>query len=394
MRIAEYTRPAYSRTTQKDRVFRLSGNRLFRGDIREPMRTYPRRLPISLVIPAYNSEHFIRAALESASGGSCVPAEIIVVDDASADRTGDVAAEFGARVVRLPFNAGPGAARNAGVIIARQPWIAFLDADDTWVDGKLAAQWQALQHWPDAGICFTDYDVRAAYGAPYACEMAHDAGYLLAEPSDRTGSAARFERGALAKPLIRSMFIRQSSVLVYRALFIESGGYDERLRLSEDYDLFLRLAELAPAVAIERSLVVYHRRDSSLSLDPLAEIVAIDRMWATILCRPARYPAGIVEHIAHSRPATLRKGARVAIRLGRFAEAISFARQAATGRLSLRALALLALSLSFNNVAGHRCFLATRSLWRSRFEWPRRLRRLRRLPSHAAVKQPYVIGRH
>jgi glycosyltransferase involved in cell wall biosynthesis len=358
------------------------------------MRPYPRRVPISLVIPAYNSEDFIRAALESATGGSCVPAEIIVVDDASADRTGDIAAEFGARVVRLPFNAGPAAARNAGVIVARQPWIAFLDADDTWLDGKLAAQWRAIQHWPDAGICFTDYDVVAAYGAAYAREMTHDAGYLLGEASERAGNAARFERGALAEPLARSMFIRQSSVIVNRSLFIESGGYDERLRLAEDYDLFLRLAGYAPAISIERSLVVYRRRYSSLSLDPLEEIAAIDRMWATILRRPARYPVGIVERITRRRPATLQKGARVALRLGRFGEAIAFAKQAAAARPSATALALLVLSLSLNNAGGRQCYVTTRSLWRSRAGWPSWLGRLRRLPSHAPIKRPYVIGRH
>jgi hypothetical protein len=233
-----------------------------------------------------------------------------------------------------------------------------------------------------------------ALGAPYSNEMMNDAGYALGEPSERAGSAVRFACGALTEPLARSMFIRQSSVMVRRSLFIESGGYNESLRLSEDYDLFLRLADKAPAISIERSLVVYHRRRTSLSLDPLLEIAAIDRMWTTILERPARYPAGIVERIPRRRPATLQKGARIALRLGRFGEAIAFARQATAARISLAALSLLALSMTLNNAGGRRCFHALRSLWRSRITRPQRSGRLRRLPSQAAIKLPYVGSRN
>jgi glycosyltransferase involved in cell wall biosynthesis len=358
------------------------------------MRTLSRHLPISLVIPAYNSEPYIRAALRSVVGQSHVPAEIIVVDDGSTDRTGDVAAEFGARVVRLPGNFGPSAARNAGVIAAREPWIAFLDADDVWRDGKLATQWKAIQRWPDAGFCFTDYDVVAADGVPYSHEMIYDAGYALGEASACYGQAVRFDCGALSKPLAHSMFIRQSSALVRRSLFINSGGYDETLRLSEDYDFFLRLSGRAPAISIERPLVVYHRRDSSLSVDPIAEVASIDRMWVTILKHPERYPAGIVRLIERRRPETLQKGCRIALRLGRFDDAIAFAQQARAARCSAAALMLLISANALNNVAGRSCFRALRAVWRSRppgLEWSGRLRRL---ASHTAVEHPYVVGRH
>jgi GT2 family glycosyltransferase len=358
------------------------------------MRTLSRRLPISLVIPAYNSERFIRAALESVVAQPHVPSEIIVVDDGSADRTGDAAAEFGARVVRLPSNFGPAAARNAGVIAAREPWIAFLDADDVWRNGKLAVQWEAIERWPDAGFCFTDYDVVAADGEPYACEMTKDAGYALGEASAHCGRAVRFESGALAEPLARSMFIRQSSVIVRRSLFIKNGGYDESLRLSEDYDLFLRLAGNAPAISIERSLVIYDRRNSSLSVDPLAEVASIDQMWGTILKRPARYPAGIARLVARQRPATLQKGCRIALRLGRFAEAIAFARQATAARYSVAAVFLLVVSNALDNAAGRSCFHALRSVWRSRPTQPLWSGRLGHVTAHAAIKHTYVVGRH
>jgi glycosyltransferase involved in cell wall biosynthesis len=114
---------------------------------------------ISVVIPAYNAQASLGAALESVLGGSLTPAEIIVVDDHSIDRTVEIARSYGVRTIVQPQNAGPSAARNAGVAAARSPWIAFLDADDTWFQEKLASQWATVQRWPDLGFCFTDYDV-------------------------------------------------------------------------------------------------------------------------------------------------------------------------------------------------------------------------------------------
>src|ERR1700678_2525334 len=144
-------------------------------------------LPITLVIPAYKAEADIRAALESVRMQSRLPAEIIVVDDASPDRTAAVAERCGATVIRLPRNLGPSAARNAGAAAARQPWLAFLDSDDVWLGGKMAAQWEARQRWPEARICFTDFDVVNAAGHVHAREMAGDAVYALITPSERYG---------------------------------------------------------------------------------------------------------------------------------------------------------------------------------------------------------------
>jgi glycosyltransferase involved in cell wall biosynthesis len=295
----------------------------------------------------------------------------------------------------LPANFGPAAARNAGAIAAREPWIAFLDADDVWMNGKLAAQWEAIERWPEAGFCFTDYDVVSAVGAASTHEMASDAGYAFAEASARYGAAVRFDGGALAEPLARSMFIRQSSVIVRRSLFIGCGGYDERMRLSEDYEFFLRLAGNAVAVSIERPLVVYHRRANSLSLDPLAEVASIDQMWGTVLTHPSRYPLGIARLIEQQRPAMLLKGARIALRLGRFAEAIPFSRQAFSARHSPAAALLFVLAHVLNNAGGRSCFRTLRSAWRARptrYAWSGRLGRL--APAHAAIKRPYVVGRH
>lgn len=324
------------------------------------------RLPISVVIPAFLAEGHIQAAIESISREALVPSEIIVVDDASSDRTAEIARVAGARVIRLPRNSGPSVARNAGVAAAREPWIAFLDADDVWIDRKLAAQWKAIRRWPDAGFCFTDYDAVDARGNIVQSEMATESDYAAIEASERAGDMLRFEEHSFARGLVRTMFIRQSSVIVKRSLFLESGGYDETLRLGEDHDLFLRLSAMAPVIAVERALVTYRRRKTSLSADPLAEVSATDRLWTAVLARPRLYPPTAVTEVPKRRYSTLHDGSVLAMRLGRFAAAASFARAALAVKRTPMTLAVLGLATALNNPLGKGAHLAMRSMWRVR----------------------------
>lgn len=330
------------------------------------MNPSPYVLPVSLIVPAYRAEGQIAAALASATAQACVPAEIVVVDDASPDGTAHVAAALGARVLRLPRNAGPAGARNAGVAVATQPWVAFLDADDAWLDGKLSAQWEALSRWPETGLCFTDYDTIFANGYVRTGELCGDAAYARVAIAERSTVAVRLEPASLARAFVQSMFVRQSSVIVDRALYLRCGGYDEHLRLAEDYEFFLRLMARAPAVAIERRLVVYQRRETSLSDDPLAQIASIDRLWSAVLARPEPYPAAAVEQIRRQQYPTVRKGAVRALFLGRFDTAVDFARRALALRRSPDAAGLLGLARLLDSRPGRAAFRAARAAWRSR----------------------------
>jgi len=86
---------------------------------------------ISVVIPAYNAEPFMRRCLQSVFAQTLKPHEIIVMDDGSTDKTAALAAELGARVLSGP-NRGPSFARNEAMRAASGEWIALLDADDLW----------------------------------------------------------------------------------------------------------------------------------------------------------------------------------------------------------------------------------------------------------------------
>jgi succinoglycan biosynthesis protein ExoO len=100
-------------------------------------------LSVSVIIAAYNCEAFLDRAIASAAGQSLAPAEILIVDDCSTDGTRDVvlakaAADQRIRLIELPRNGGPSAARNAGIDAAQGSWIAILDADDAFAPDRLA----------------------------------------------------------------------------------------------------------------------------------------------------------------------------------------------------------------------------------------------------------------
>lgn len=120
-----------------------------------------RHVPVSVIIPCYCCADVLSRALDSVLNQSELPDEVILVDDASPDqgktkrcieemissRSGDGGPEL--RACYLEVNVGPGGARNAGWDIATQPYIAFLDADDSWAPEKLSIQYHWMRAHPE-----------------------------------------------------------------------------------------------------------------------------------------------------------------------------------------------------------------------------------------------------
>lgn len=114
---------------------------------------------LSVVIPTRNRAQLVCEAIESALSQREGQVEVIVVDDGSTDNTSEVLAEhFGSHILflRQPERRGAGAARNAGIRVARGHLLAFLDDDDLWLPGKLEAELSAFEHFPDAEAVVSD----------------------------------------------------------------------------------------------------------------------------------------------------------------------------------------------------------------------------------------------
>ena len=118
------------------------------------MRT-PGGQSISVVIPVYNGESYLEMAIRSALTQTEPPGEIIVVDDGSTDGSAAIARGFGAPVHCLSQpHAGLSAALNRGIERAHGTFLAFLDADDLWMEAKLARQLDALEANPTLDAVF------------------------------------------------------------------------------------------------------------------------------------------------------------------------------------------------------------------------------------------------
>ncbi|HHI79802.1 MAG TPA: glycosyltransferase family 2 protein [Planctomycetes bacterium] len=213
---------------------------------------------VAVVLPAYRSSRFLGDALESLFAQSLPPDEIIVVDDGSPEDEEGVVRPYLDRVsyVRTE-NRGPGAARNLGVSLTHSPLVAFLDADDLWEPQKLQAQVAYLRERPGCLLVGAD-----------AWEFGE--GVPLRRWS-RQGGRKGAPRLDLAS-LIAGNGLPTLTVMLRREAFERVGGFDEDRELIavEDYDLWLRLAELGERTGaflgyVDEPLARYRRRGASLS---------------------------------------------------------------------------------------------------------------------------------
>jgi teichuronic acid biosynthesis glycosyltransferase TuaG len=220
----------------------------------------------SVIIPVYNAEAYIGQTLTSVFAQSFSDFEVIVVDDGSTDNTADRVQTF-ANQATLRYlyqaNAGPAAARNAGLTLARGQFIAFLDADDLWHPGKLEAHFQRLQNEPTLGISFNWFEV--FHDQPEGQRLSP----WFAPPPQPTLGWEDF--------LLRNWTGTSSTVVVRADCLKGQLGFDARFRTGEDYQLWLAIAQAGWQVGfIPAALTLYRKRPSSLTVDYLQ--IALDEL--------------------------------------------------------------------------------------------------------------------
>lgn len=218
---------------------------------------------ISVVVPCFNAQRYIVGALRSVYSQAGVPLEVIVVDDGSTDGSVDtVRQNFPAVTLLQQPNAGVAAARNAGLAAARGRWVAFIDADDYWLAGKLQTQLRLLAAHPEARLACAPWHVWFS-DEPEAPAHWH-AGQVPAE------CRVFGERGDgwIYTELLLGCTVWTSTVVADRMLLAEAGGFDTELKVGEDYDLWLRLSRLTPFVRANQPLALYRQHPDSLTRRP------------------------------------------------------------------------------------------------------------------------------
>jgi glycosyltransferase involved in cell wall biosynthesis len=198
---------------------------------------------VSVIIATRNRCALLPRAIESTlRAGSDV--ETVVVDDASEDQTRAVCANYvdQVRYVRLQRRLGIGGVRNVGLISSTAPYIAFLDDDDLRLPGTLDKQLKLLDAAPGAGLIYG----KALYGNEQ-CEPAGDS-YPDVCP-----------RGDLFWQLLVWNFIPSPTVVFRRACVTRLGLIEEDAPGVEDWDLWVRIAEVYPVLALDEPVAIWRQ---------------------------------------------------------------------------------------------------------------------------------------
>ncbi|MBF6559182.1 MAG: glycosyltransferase family 2 protein [Candidatus Binataceae bacterium] len=220
------------------------------------MLTSPTMARVSVIIPVFNGAATVGRAIASALAQSYDGSlEVIAVNDGSTDATAEVLAGFGDRLrVIDQDNRGPAAARNAGALAAHGEYLAFLDADDEWLDGMLAATVPILDANPAVVLVFCDALAVDAAG--------HPAGETYVTP-------ACAHAPSMAELLERWWPIIPSTTVMRRAAFAACGGFAEEFRSAayEDPYLFLLAREQGEFAYVPRALVRYRHQSPGTRME-------------------------------------------------------------------------------------------------------------------------------
>ena len=193
---------------------------------------------VSVVMPTFNRRQQLQHAINSVLRQSRPVDELVVVDDGSTDGTFELLSEFSAQTPHLRIvtlqqkNAGPAAARNAGIKLASGELIAFLDDDDAWHSKKMQRQHAVLQAMPELALLGCASDTLKMLGG------------------SRVVSIGEWN-------MIFRNRLPTSSVIARRDVLLAAGGFPEDMGHCEDYALWLKIASTNKCAFLNEVLVSY-----------------------------------------------------------------------------------------------------------------------------------------
>lgn len=206
------------------------------------------------MIPVFNGESYLAAAIESALAQTYEAVEVIVVDDGSTDRTAAIAAGYHVRLLRRP-NHGVSAACNTGVQHARGELIAFLDADDLWPADRLEIQAQHLLQRPHLGFVM-------AHAIQFLEPGVERPEWLTEEWIARVGATApgcsRSPRSDVTVPVPHPR-----TLLTRTELVGQIGGFNEDIDMGEELDWLMRATDAGIRHELLADVVLHQRLHAS-----------------------------------------------------------------------------------------------------------------------------------
>ncbi len=202
---------------------------------------------VSVVIPCYNSELYLAEAIESVRLQTYPRVEIIVVDDGSTDETARVARSYPVRYY-YQANRGISAARNTGLLHCHGEYVLFLDHDDRLLPRAIETGVRLLEERPECALAVGEHWYIGADG--------REIGYSNKRAAGRDHYLMLLEHNFIEVPC---------SALHRRSGLTLTGGFDESLHGSEDYELYLRTARQTTLVAHETPVAEYRKHGTNTS---------------------------------------------------------------------------------------------------------------------------------
>ena len=206
---------------------------------------------LSVIMPCYNHAAYVAEAIESVCDQTWSNWQLWIVDDGSTDSSPEIIQKFAAQDERIHYirqdNAGPAAARNTGIKRSSGKWLAFIDSDDVFYPTALADFAEFISENPEAKFV---YGYRHRLGAN----------------GKITKLAGEFQENVTgAVELFGRMYLSHLCVCYRRDLWEKVNGYDERMRIVEDYDLYLRMCDLTSFYPLAKATGLRRRHETNIS---------------------------------------------------------------------------------------------------------------------------------
>jgi len=266
---------------------------------------------VSVIIPIYNVEKYIATTVQSVLEQTHQNFEIMIVDDASSDRSVEICHQFADPRIQIlrQENRGPSGALNTGIRQATGDYIAFLDGDDLWLPQKLEKHVAHLENSPDVGVSFSPSSFIDEAGQPLGDYQMPKlkgitASYLLCHNPTGNGSSAVVRRETLEA--IKYQDNLQGSV--------EDCYFEERIRASQDIEFLLRIAIQTPwqIEGLPEALTQYRVKLGGLS----SNFLKIIESWEQVIERTRSYAPELMRELEHKSWAyQFRYLARTAVRM-------------------------------------------------------------------------------
>jgi teichuronic acid biosynthesis glycosyltransferase TuaG len=233
---------------------------------------------ISCVMPTFNQAGYIGQAIESVLTQTYQNIELIIVDNFSTDQTAKTIKEYSQKDVRIKYfqfknNGIIAASRNHGIKQAGGKYVAFIDSDDLWMKNKLEEQIKLCKTNPQVGLVF-------GFSKTFSDDPSKESKIM--------GPKHTFKIENIYERLICNNFVTSSSAMVRADILLLLNGFDEdeKLRCSEDFDLWLRVTKDYDAACVDAVIVKYrvHEKNESAGSNQLQKALNViekhlDKGW-------------------------------------------------------------------------------------------------------------------